>query len=148
APLTGATASDGQRLLRAHRLAEQEINAANLPGLNGARVELVVADTQSRPEVSRSEAERLIQRDRVSVVLGAWASAATIPAMQVAERYRTPFIVTSAVTDSITEQGMEFVFRVSPKGSWAARDVADFIAFLRAQGETIDTVALAFEDGP
>lgn len=148
-PITGATAADGERLLRAHRLAAQHINAAGLPGLGeGARVELVVADTQSKPEVARSEAERLISRDEVSVMLGAWASAATIPAMQVSDRYRTPFIVTSAVTNSITEQGLEYVFRVSPKGKWAAEDVVKFIGHLREQGAKVDRVALAYEDGP
>ncbi|WP_204267390.1 hypothetical protein, partial [Escherichia coli] len=63
-------------------------------------------------------------------------------------RYRTPFIVTSAVTDSITEQKLQFVFRVSPKGSWAAKDVANFIIHLRAKGAPVNKVALAYEDGP
>lgn len=148
-PMTGATAGDGARLLKAHELAAKQINeAGGIAGLGGAKVELVVADTQSKPEVGRSEAERLISRTGASVLLGAWASAVTIPSMQVAERYRTPFIVTSAVTDSITEQKLQFVFRVSPKGSWAAKDVIDFIGFLRQKGQTIDKVALAYEDGP
>lgn len=148
-PMTGATAGDGARLLKAHELAAKQINeAGGIKGLGGAKVELVVADTQSKPEVGRSEAERLISRAGASVLLGAWASAVTIPSMQVAERYRTPFIVTSAVTDSITEQKLQFVFRVSPKGSWAAKDVIDFIAFLRQKGQKIDKVALAYEDGP
>ena len=147
--MTGATAADGERLLKAHELAAREINAAGgIAALGGAKVELVVADTQSKPETGRSEAERLISRRGVSAVLGAWASAVTIPSMQVAERYRTPFIVTSAVTDSITEQGLQFVFRVSPKGSWAAQDVVGFIRYLRQKGVAIDQVAIAYEDGP
>jgi len=148
-PMTGATAGDGARLLKAHELAAKQINeAGGIAGLGGTKVELVVADTQSKPEVGRSEAERLISRAGASVLLGAWASAVTIPSMQVAERYRTPFIVTSAVTDSITEQKLQFVFRVSPKGSWAAKDVIDFIGFLRQKGQKIEKVALAYEDGP
>lgn len=148
-PITGAHAADGNRLLRAHQLAADQINAAGgIKSLGGAKVELVVADTQSKPEVSRGEAERLISRSKVSSILGAWTSAATIPAMQVAERYRTPFIVTSAVTDAITEKNMKFVFRVSPKSSWAADNVIDFIELLRARNVKIDRIALAFEDGP
>lgn len=149
APITGATAADGARLLKAHQLAVKEINAAGgIAGLSGAKVELLIADTQSKPEVGRHAAERLIARDEVSALLGAWASAVTMPSMQVAERYRTPFIVTSAVTDSITERNLQFVFRVSPKGSWAARDVGSFIEYLRGKGVAIDKVALAYEDGP
>lgn len=148
-PMTGATAGDGARMHKAHELAAKQINeAGGIAGLGGARIELVFADTQSKPEVGRSETERLISRAGASVLLGAWASAVTIPSMQVAERYRTPFIVTSAVTDSITEQKLQFVFRVSPKGSWAAKDVIDFIGFLRQKGQKIDKVALAYEDGP
>lgn len=148
-PMTGATAADGARLLKAHELAAKEINeAGGIKGLGGAKIELVVADTQSKPEVGRSEAERLISRGGATVLMGAWASAVTIPSMQVAERYRTPFIVTSAVTDSITEQKLQFIFRVSPKGSWAAKDVVDFIGFVRKKGTKIDKVALAYEDGP
>jgi branched-chain amino acid transport system substrate-binding protein len=147
--MTGATAADGARLLKAHELAAKEINeAGGIKGLGGAKIELVVADTQSKPEVGRSEAERLISRGGATVLMGAWASAVTIPSMQVAERYRTPFIVTSAVTDSITEQKLQFIFRVSPKGSWAAKDVIDFIGFVRKKGTKIDKVALAYEDGP
>lgn len=148
-PLTGKSAADGGRLLRAHRLAVEQINAAGgIASLDGAAVELVVADTRSRPEIARSEAERLISRSGVAVILGAWSSAATIPSMQVAERYRTPFIVTSAVTDKITEQGLEYVFRVAPKGRWAAADVVRFIRFLQAQQVPIDKVAIVYEDGP
>jgi branched-chain amino acid transport system substrate-binding protein len=148
-PLTGTTAADGARLLKAHELAIKEINeGGGIKSLGGAKVELLVADTQSKPEVGRSETERLISRGGATVLMGAWASAVTIPSMQVAERYRTPFIVTSAVTDSITEQNMQFVFRVSPKGSWAAKDVVDFIGFARKKGAKIDKVALAYEDGP
>ena len=148
-PMTGATAGDGARLLKAHELAAKEINeAGGIKSLGGAKIELVVADTQSKPEVGRSETERLISRAGTPVVMGAWASAVTIPSMQVAERYRTPFIVTSAVTDSITEQKLQFIFRVSPKGSWAAKDVVDFIGFVRKKGTKIDKVALAYEDGP
>ncbi len=148
-PVTGSHAGDGARLLKAHELAAKQINeAGGIAGLGGAKVELVVADTQSKPEVGRSETERLISRSGVDVVLGAWASAVTIPSMQVAERYRTPFVVTSAVTDSITEQKLQYVFRVSPKGSWAARDVADFIAYLKTKGGKVDKVGLIYEDGP
>lgn len=148
-PMTGGSAADGDRLLKAHELAAREINeAGGIKALGGAKVRLVVADTQSKPEVGRSEAERLVSREKVSAVLGAWASAVTIPTMQVAERYRVPYVVTSAVTDSITEQNLQFVFRISPKGSWAAQDVAKFLVDLKGRGVPVASVGLVYEDGP
>ncbi|MFX7804505.1 ABC transporter substrate-binding protein, partial [Acinetobacter baumannii] len=84
-PITGNNAADGGRMLKAHELAARQINeAGGIKSLGGAKVELVVADIQSKPEIS-----------------GAWASATTIPAMQISDRNGVPFIVTSAVTDSI-----------------------------------------------
>ena len=58
-PLTGATAADGERLLKAHELAAREINAAGgIAALGGASVQLVVADTQSKPETGRPSVYR------------------------------------------------------------------------------------------
>lgn len=148
-PITGNNAADGGRMLKAHELAARQINeAGGIKSLGGAKVELVVADIQSKPEISRSEADRLINRGNVSVLMGAWASATTIPAMQISDRNGVPFIVTSAVTDSITEQGLKNVFRVAPKARWFADNVAAFMADLNAGDTKIRKVALAFEDGP
>lgn len=148
-PLTGTHASDGARMLKAHQLAAKMINdAGGLKGLGGAKVELVISDIQSKPEVSRSEAERLISREGVSALTGAWASSSTIPAAQVADRNRTPFMVTSAVTDSITEQGLKYVFRTAVKAKWFGQYVADFMDYMKKNGMAIDKVALATEDGP
>lgn len=148
-PTTGVHASDGIRMLKAHQLAARQINeGGGLKALGGARVELVVTDIQSKPEVSRAEAERLISRERVSALIGAWASATTIPAAQVAERNRTPFMITSAVNDALTEQGMKYVFRTAVKAKWFGGYVADFLDYMRSKGATIGKVALATEDGP
>lgn len=148
-PLTGVHASDGTRMLKAHQLAAKMINeSGGLKGLGGAKVELVVSDIQSKPEVSRSEAERLISRENVSALTGAWASATTIPAAQVSDRNRTPFMITSAVTDAITEQGLKYVFRTAVKAKWFGQYVADFMDTMKKNGMTIDKVALATEDGP
>ncbi|RYY69459.1 MAG: ABC transporter substrate-binding protein, partial [Comamonadaceae bacterium] len=148
-PLTGAHASDGARILKAHKLAAKQINdGGGIKELGGAKVELVIADIQSKPEVSRSEAERLISSLGVSALVGAWASATTIPAAQVADRNRTPFIVTAAVNDALTEQGMQFVFRIAPKAKWYGDYVADFVDYLRTQGKPVSKIALCTEDGP
>lgn len=148
-PITGNNAADGSRMLRSHELAAKQINdAGGLKNLGGAKIELVVADTQSKPEVSRSETEKLINRSGVSAVIGALGSATTIPAMQVAERSKIPFLISTAVADNLTEQGFKNVFRISPKGKWAADSAFDFLAFLKAKGVKIDKLALAYEDGP
>lgn len=148
-PLTGNNAADGSRMLRSHELAAKQINdAGGLKNLGGAKVELLVADTQSKPEVSRSETEKLINRGNVAAMIGALGSATTIPAMQVAERAKIPFMISTAVADNLTEQGFKNVFRVSPKGKWAADNAYDFLGFLKSKGVKVEKLALAYEDGP
>ena len=91
-PLTGVTASDGGWLVKGHELAIEEINArGGIRSLNGAKVQLVIADTQSKPEAGRAEAERLVERDKVSALVGAWTSAVAVVVSQVAERNAVPF---------------------------------------------------------
>lgn len=148
-PTTGVHASDGTRMLKAHQLAAKMINeSGGLKNLGGAKIELVVTDIQSKPEVSRAEAERLISRERVSALTGAWASATTIPAAQIADRNRTPFMVTSAVNDALTEQGMKYVFRTAVKAKWFGGYVADFLDYQKTKGVAASKIALATEDGP
>lgn len=148
-PITGNNAADGSRVLRSHELAAKQINAAGgIKSLGGAKVELVVVDIQSKPEVSRTEAERLVNQGNISAMIGALGSATTIPAMQVAERGRVPFLIPNAVADNLTEQGFKNVFRVSPKGRWAAESADSFLGFLKSKGVKADKLALAFEDGP
>lgn len=148
-PTTGVHASDGIRMLKAHQLAAKMINdSGGLKSLGGAKVELVVTDIQSKPEVSRAEAERLISRERVSALTGAWASATTIPAAQIADRNRTPFMITSAVNDALTEQSMKYVFRTAVKAKWFGGYIADFLDYQKSKGVSVGKIALATEDGP
>lgn len=71
--LTGTMAVSEKPLVDAVRLAVEEINAQG--GLLGQPVQVVVADGKSDPKVFAVEAERLIEKDRVSVVFGCWTSA-------------------------------------------------------------------------
>jgi branched-chain amino acid transport system substrate-binding protein len=148
-PTTGVHASDGIRMLKSHQLAAKLINeSGGIKSLGGTKIELLVVDIQSKPEVSRAEAERLISRERVSALTGAWASATTIPAAQISERNRTPFMITSAVNDALTEQGMKYVFRTAVKAKWFGGYIADFLDYQKKKGVTVNKIGLATEDGP
>lgn len=147
-PLSGGNA-DSVRILKGHELAVEQINAAGgIRSLGGAKVELVVGDIQSKPDVARSEAERLATRENVHVMVGAFATSTTVPAMQVSDRNGVPFIIVQAVTDNLTEQGLKYVFRIGPKSKWFSENVAEFIDYLNGKNAGIDKVALAYEDGP
>ncbi|HXZ02364.1 MAG TPA: ABC transporter substrate-binding protein [Stellaceae bacterium] len=76
----------------------------------GVEVELINADTESKPEVARTQAERLI-RDGAQIISGAFDSGQTAAAAQVCEQHGVPFVINIGADPAITEQGYKFVFR-------------------------------------
>jgi len=79
----------------------------------GIDMEIVHADTQSRPENGRIAAENLI-RQGCTVLIGAWDSGATISALQAAEAAKVPMVVHIATATQVTSQGFTQVFRYCP----------------------------------
>lgn len=82
--LTGTMAISERAVVDATRLALEQINDQG--GLLGRRVEAVVADGRSDPEVFEREALRLITREKVCVVFGCWTSASRRTVRPVFER--------------------------------------------------------------
>jgi branched-chain amino acid transport system substrate-binding protein len=148
-PLSGPSASVGQQGKNARELAVEQINAAGgIKSLGGAKLEMLYADSESKPEKGVAEAERLINTEKVNVLTGCWNSAVTLPATAVAERYGIPFIVPVSVNDKITERGFKNVFRIAAKDSWWTRDQFQFLKDMLAEfGEKAETVAFVYENG-
>ncbi|MCE5241577.1 MAG: ABC transporter substrate-binding protein [Desulfobacteraceae bacterium] len=148
-PLSGTSAAVGQQGKNARDMAVEEINAAGgIKSLGGARLEMIYADSESKPEKGVAEAERLINTEKVHVLTGCWNSSVTYPTTAVAERYGIPFIVPVSVADKITEQGFKTVFRIAAKDSWWARDQFAFIKDMQDEFKTkIETLAFVYENG-
>lgn len=83
---------------------------------DGVKLDVVFADTESKPENGRTAAERLI-RDGATVLVGAWDSGATISAAQAAEAAKVPLVVNVGSAAQITEQGFTQIFRNFPPSS-------------------------------
>jgi branched-chain amino acid transport system substrate-binding protein len=123
--LTGPDAGwAGDSYVKSHQLAIDEINAAGgIKCLNGAKLQLVSGDTQSTAQAAISEMQRLITQEKVVAVFGSAISGATIPASQVANQQKIPYIVPNALDGAISEQGLSYVFQtVSLLQNWAADD--------------------------
>jgi branched-chain amino acid transport system substrate-binding protein len=148
-PLSGPSATLGQQGKAAREMAVEEINAAGgIKSLNGAKLELVFADSESKPEKGVAEAERLINTEKVHVLTGCWNSAVTYPTTAVAERYGIPFVVPVSVADKITEQGFKTVFRIAAKDSWWTRDQFSFLKDMEEEfGTKIERIAFVYENG-
>jgi branched-chain amino acid transport system substrate-binding protein len=148
-PLSGPSAAVGLQGKNAREMAVEEINAAGgIKSLGGAKLVMVYADSESKPEKGVAEAERLINTEKVNVLTGCWNSAVTLPTTAVAERYGIPFIVPVSVNDKITEQGFKYVFRIAAKDSWWTRDQFAFLRDMEKEFNTkVKTLAFVYENG-
>ena len=87
-PLSGPSATVGKQGKQAREMAVEEINAGGgIKSLGGAKLELIYADSESKPDKGVAEAERLINTEKVHVLTGCWNSAVTYPTTAISERY-------------------------------------------------------------
>ncbi len=132
APLSGPYAAGGTSFVQAATLAVERANTEG--GVFGQRVTIVVGDTQGRVDVAKSEALRLISREKVSALVGAYLSEETVGVMEVAAAYRTVLLVPVAATAEITDKvGKEYaryrcVFRVGYSLPQWAEMIAAFLS--------------------
>ncbi|MBM3487367.1 MAG: amino acid ABC transporter substrate-binding protein [Alphaproteobacteria bacterium] len=108
-PITGPLAFDGNNSVNGAKLAVDEINAKG--GVLGKKLELVVEDGQCKPADSVTAAEKLMVRDKVPVVMGAFCSGATLAVMPVAERNKVPLITGVSSSPKLTEAKQSWFFR-------------------------------------
>lgn len=111
-PATGPLAVIGQAQRRGNQLAVDSINAGGgIKSLGGAKLELLLGDSESKAEVGRSEADRLIKEGAVLLV-GPFQSGVAMAIATLAEQRGVPFVMDVAALDEITQKGYRHVFRV------------------------------------
>src|SRR5215472_8146326 len=94
-PVTGPLAEPGQACRLGAQMAADAVNAAGgIKSLGGARLELILGDTQTKPDVGRTEAERVITQG-AQMLMGSFDSGSTAAMVPVAQQRRVPFLVTS-----------------------------------------------------
>src|SRR5579872_2088968 len=128
-PLTGAGGFDGPRMLKAMQAVAAEINAKS-GGVLGRKIVLVVEDGETNPEAAVRAARKLIEVDKLPVIMGTWASAVTSAVAPVCWESKT-FLMTVSGADSITllpHQG--FLVRTQPNSKLQAIAHATYIASL------------------
>jgi branched-chain amino acid transport system substrate-binding protein len=137
-PLTGRLENFGRIQQKAALMAAGEVNAGG--GINGKKIEPIVADTQSNPDVGRRAIEKLINRDEVLAISGGFSSAVTWAAISIAQTNKIPFLVNSAAADKITEQSWEYIFRLNPPVSERLDAVASFVSTVATDIRTVAIV--------
>jgi branched-chain amino acid transport system substrate-binding protein len=124
-PLTGTNAKFGEIEKRSYEIALEEINAKG--GIMGKKVVLEFEDSQGKPEVSRSIAEKLIDVKKQPVVFGEYSSSCSKAIAAVAEERKDPYLVVTGATDDITQQNYKYVFRMNPTNAYYASGLMSFL---------------------
>ncbi len=123
-PLTGTNAKFGEIEKRSYEIAMEEINAKG--GVKGKKIVLAFEDSQGKPDVARSIAEKLIDVKKQPVIFGEYSSSCSKAIAAVAEERKTPYLVVTGATDDITQQNYKYVFRLNPTNAYYASGLISF----------------------
>jgi len=105
-PMTGANAAGGALEVEGLKLANKLY-----PEVLGKKVELVIVDNKSDKVEAANAARRLVDKEKVSIVLGSWGSGFSIAAGPVYKDAQVAAIGTSC-TNPLVTLGNDFYFRV------------------------------------
>src|SRR6266568_3337358 len=117
-PLSGPVAASGNYVRMGAEIARDWVNARG--GILGRPIALLIEDNKSDPKEAATAAEKLIVRDKVPVIMGAWGSSMTLAAMPKLEEYGVPMVVETSSASTVTKRGNPWVFRISPPSEMEA----------------------------
>jgi branched-chain amino acid transport system substrate-binding protein len=99
-PLSGAGAAGGKTSLVGVEMAVDRINKSG--GINGRPVELLVADDESRPDVGRRKAQKLVDDDKIDIQVGGFLSNICLACMPVWEEAKIVNMISVCLDTTLT----------------------------------------------
>ncbi|HXA20952.1 MAG TPA: ABC transporter substrate-binding protein [Acetobacteraceae bacterium] len=121
-------------------------------GVDGYKVDAIYADAQSKPDVAINEAVRLIEQEKVDMLLGFYSSAECVPAAARIEEFKKFMWITTCIASPVLrDHHLKYVFRAQPYGvQWGLASTEMVAAYAKAQlGKDPKDVRIAIihEDG-
>lgn len=99
-PLSGTAAPGGKTALVGIQMAVDRINKGG--GLNGRPIELLIGDYESKPDVGRRKAERLLVEDKIDFHAGGYLSNVCLACMPLYEEHKVVNMITVCLDTTIT----------------------------------------------
>src|SRR3954452_6670439 len=98
-------------------------------GVEGYKVEAIYADAQSKPDVAINESVRLLEQEKVDMVLGFFSSAQCVPVAARVEQLKKFMWMTTCISSGVFEnKNYKYVFRPQASGDQFGLMTMDFIA--------------------
>src|SRR5512138_385290 len=86
-------------------------------GVEGYAIEAIYADAQSKPDVAINEAVRLVEQEKVNMLLGFYSSSQCVPAAEKVEQLKKFMWITTCISSKVLEgRHLKYVFRAQPSG--------------------------------
>src|SRR3984893_7523274 len=94
--------------------------------IGGRKIELIKEDDQFNPQVGLQKAKKLVESDKVDMIVGVQASNVALAILNYAKQQKAFYIVSGAGTDAVTWDRYPYLFRTSisayqlstPMASW------------------------------
>jgi branched-chain amino acid transport system substrate-binding protein len=108
--VTGPQAVTGKWALEGHQQAVNEINDSGgfQVGDKTYKLEIVHYDTEGKTESATAATEKLINQDKVNIILGTSSSSETNAMIPIAQREKIPLITAVAASPILNEQGAKY----------------------------------------
>jgi ABC-type branched-subunit amino acid transport system substrate-binding protein len=98
-------------------------------GIEGYQIEPIYADAQSKPDVAINEAVRLVEQEKVDMLLGFYSSAECVPAAAKVEQLKKFMWITTCISSAVLDnRHLHYVFRPQVSGNLYGVAATDMIA--------------------
>ena len=98
-------------------------------GIEGYQIEPIYADAQSKPDIAINEAIRLIDQEKVDILLGFFSSAQCVPVAARVDQVKKFLWITTCISSAVLEnRHLKYAFRAQPSGRQFGLASTDFVA--------------------
>src|SRR3954465_2372529 len=98
-------------------------------GVEGYKIEAVYADAQSKPDIAINEAVRLLEQEKVDMLMGFFSSAQCVPVAARVEQMKRFMWITTCISSGVFDgKNYKYVFRPQAAGDQYGMMTTDFIA--------------------
>ena len=126
-PTTGGFAPSGEECVTGAKMYLESIHYE----VAGRKIELIVEDSQGKPDVGLTKAQKLVERDGAQMIMGIVSSAVALAINDYARDKKVPFIITcDAGANELTMPGPlanPYLVRTSQNGRTPSAAAADFM---------------------
>ena len=143
--ITGKTAKEGEYTRDGYQFVIDKINEMGGIKVGGKayKVALKYYDDETKPERTALLIEKLINEDKVNLILGPYGSSPTGTAAPIVERYKIPMVEANGAAEAIFSKGYRYTFMILSPAKNYLRGVMETIL---AKDPSVKTVAILGEN--